>query len=707
MAAAKKEAPVMPEKADAAGAIDLDHPSLYLNRELSFLHFNRRVLEQALDRGVPLLERMRFLSISCSNLDEFFEIRVAGLKQQLAFDYGPAGPDAMSAHDTIRAIGRVAHELVSDQYRILNDVLLPELEKEGIRILRRSSWSTRQQVWVRRYFQNEVLPVLTPVGLDPSHPFPRIANKSLNFILSLDGKDAFGRSGRIAIVQAPRLLPRLIMLPEGIGDGRYDFVMLSSVVNANVAELFPGMEVVSAHQFRVTRNADLWVDEEEVDDLMHALKGELDRRRFMDAVRLEIDQACPGEMIEFLLSQFELDATDLYRVNGPVNLMRIAAIYDQVDRPDLKYPAFAPSTPRALIGAPDPFEVLKKSDILFHHPFESFSPVVEILRTAAKDPNVLAIKQTLYRTGHDSPMALALIEAARAGKEVTAVIELRARFDEETNIDLATRLQDSGAKVVYGIVGYKTHAKMLLIVRREQNALRRYVHLGTGNYHMRNTRIYTDISLLSADEVLGEDVHNIFQELTGLGQVNVMKRLLRAPFTLHESIIEMIEREAEAARQGKTARIIAKMNALIDPSTIKALYRASQAGVSIDLIVRGICALRPGVPGVSENIRVRSIVGRFLEHSRVFFFHAGGDGVTICGSADWMPRNFFRRVEVAFPVTNPILRDRVVHEELQIYLDDNTRAFSMSSDGTYARQTPGDKTPRSAQDELMRLLAEK
>ena len=687
--------------------VNLDDPALFINRELSLLAFNRRVLDQAVDPSIPLLERLRFLSISCSNLDEFFEIRVAGLKQQLALSVASPGPDGTGATDVLRAVSKVAHELVDEQYRILNYVLSPLLEREGIRVLNRHSWSPRQQVWTRRYFMSEVLPVLTPVGLDPSHPFPRIANKSLNFIVSLAGMDAFGRSGRVAVVQAPRLLPRLIRLPAGIAEGPNDFVMLSSVISSHVAELFPGMEVTGSFQFRVTRNADLWVDEEDVDDLLHALKGELDRRRFMDAVRLEVNQNCTAEMMEFLLSQFELDSSDLYQVNGPVNLMRIAALCDAVDRPDLKFAPFTPGMPRVFAQSADIFEAVRRADIVLHHPYESFGPVADLVHAAARDPNVLAIKQTLYRTGKDSPMAESLIEAARQGKEVTAVIELRARFDEETNIDLATRLQNAGAKVVYGIVGYKTHAKLLLIVRREAGALRRYVHVGTGNYHARNTRIYTDVSLLTADERMGEDVHNVFQHLTGLGSISDMKLLLHAPFTLHETLLRLIEGEIDGAAKGKPARIVAKMNALVDPQIVKALYRASQSGVDVDLIVRGICVLRPGVPGASERIRVRSVVGRFLEHTRAFWFRAGGEDILLCSSADWMPRNFFRRVEIAFPIVDRELRERVIREELLLYLEDNSRAWIMQPDGHYVRAQPGDGAVRSAQDELLKALAEK
>ena len=687
--------------------IDLASPELYINRELSLLAFNHRVLEQARDEHTPLLERLRFLCISSTNLDEFFEIRVAGIKQKIAIGSVETGSDGFTPQEVMQRISETAHQLVDEQYRVLNEELIPALEKESIRFVRRTDWTERQAEWVRHFFENELLPVLSPLGLDPAHPFPRILNKSLNFIVSLEGKDAFGRSGGIAIVQAPRSLPRLIQLPpEETDAGPYDFVFLSSIIHAFVDDLFPGMQVTGCYQFRVTRNSDLFVDEEEIDDLMRAMEGELLSRRYGDAVRLEVADNCTREMAEFLLEQFGLGEEDLYQVNGPVNLNRLLAIADLVDRPDLKFPPFKPSRPKELAPEQNYFEALRKQDILLHHPFESFSPVIDFVRQAAVDPHVLAIKQTLYRTGPDSAIVDALVNAAREGKEVTVVVELRARFDEEANIKLATRLQEAGAHVVYGVVGYKTHAKMLLVTRREGRRLRHYVHLGTGNYHARTARLYTDYGFLTADPVIGEDVHRVFQQLTSLGRIKPLRKLLESPFTLHKTLLRKIEREAEHAREGRKARIVAKMNALIEPQIIRALYRASQAGVRIDLVVRGICCLRPGVPGVSDNIRVRSIVGRFLEHTRAFYFLNDGDEELYLSSADWMDRNFFRRVEVAFPIEQPRLRRRILRDGLELYLADNTQAWALRSDGRYQRLQPkGRQKPRSAQQTLLEKYA--
>jgi polyphosphate kinase len=606
----------------------------------------------------------------------------------------------------LRQIGAAARQIVAEQYRVLNEVLIPLLDQEGIRFPRRSQWCKAQEAWVRRYFENELLPVLSPLVLDPSHPFPRILNKSLNFIVSLDGRDAFGRRGGMAVVQAPRALPRLIPLPRDTGSGPHDFVFLSSIIHAHVNDLFPGMEVTGCYQFRVTRNSELFVDDEEVDDLLRAVEGELPSRRYGDTVRLEVADNCPAEMVHNLLSQFELTEDDLYPVNGPVNLSRLLALPDLVDRPDLKYPAFTPGLPRRVSRAKDPFAAIRQGDILLHHPFESFAPVVDFVRQAATDPKVLAIKQTLYRTGSASAIVDALVGAARAGKEVTVVIELRARFDEEANINLASQLQEAGAHVVYGVVGYKTHAKMILVVRREKNRLRHYVHLGTGNYHDRTARLYTDFGLLTCNDAIGEDVHKVFLQLTSMGRAPKLAKLLQAPFTLHKELIARIERETALACKGKRARIVAKLNALVEPQIIRALYAASQAGVQIDLIVRGTCCLRPGVPGVSDNIRVRSIIGRFLEHTRVYWFANDGKEEIYAGSADWMDRNFFRRVEVAFPVEDKALRARVKHA-LEQYLADNTQAWELAPDGTYRRASPDGGAAHTAQTALLRELADR
>ncbi len=688
-------------------ARDLRDPALYLNRELSQLEFNSRVLEQAKDASMPLLERLRFLTICSTNLDEFFEIRVSGLKQQHTLGVPRSEPDGMSTAETLTRIGAAAHALVDEQYRVMNDVLLPALEAQGLRLLKRAEWGARQQRWIKRYFMSEVLPVLTPVGLDPAHPFPRILNKSLNFVVSVEGEDAYQRTSGVAVVQVPRSLPRLTALPRKLSADGQDFVLLSSIIHAHIGEAFPGMSVTGCYQFRVTRNSDLWVDEEESGDLMRALKGELADRNFGDAVRLEVADTCPEEMSNFLLSTFNLESRDLYRVHGPVNLHRMIAMYELAARPELKFPTLQQRVSRRIEqGGQDMFEVLRRGDVLLHHPFDSFGPVVELLRQAAADPTVLAIKQTLYRAGADSPLVDALIDAARNGKEVTAVIELRARFDEAANINLATRLQKAGANVVYGIVGYKAHTKMLLIVRREQRRLRRYVHLGTGNYHVRTTRGYTDLGLLTCAREIGEDVHRLFLQLTGLGRVMRLRRVVQSPFSLHKLIVDSIEGEARNARAGKKARIVAKMNALTEPQIIQALYQASQAGVSIDLVVRGVCCLRPGVPGVSDNIRVRSIVGRFLEHSRVFLFHSGGDEQVWLASADWMQRNLFRRVETCFPIEERRLAQRVIGEALDPYLVDNAQAWILGADGKYKRVKPGVGARRAAQEVLLERLCD-
>jgi len=688
-----------------AKTLDLSDSHLFINRELSLLEFNRRVIEQAKDTSNPLLERLRFLCIASSNLDEFFEIRVAGLKQQVAYKAAQLGPDQLSAADQLKRIGDIAHLLVSEQYRVLNEILLPALDGEGISFPKRTEWTVRQARWVKRHFYRELMPVLSPIGLDPSHPFPRILNKSLNFMVSLEGRDAFGRDSAIAIVQAPRALPRIIQIPAELTGDRLEFVFLSSIIHAHVDDLFPGMRVTGCYQFRVTRNSDLFVEDEEVEDLLRALEGELHQRRFGDAVRLEVSDECPVQMTRLLQHEFGLNEEDIYRCKGPVNLQRMMAVTEMIDRPDLKFPAFSPSRPRRLPLGADMFDVIRRGDLLLHHPFQSFAPVIEFIRQAALDPDVLVIKQTLYRTGPDSPIVKTLVDAARSGKEVTVVVELKARFDEEANIELATRLQEAGAHVVYGVVGYKTHAKMLLVVRREGKQLRRYVHLSTGNYHPRTSRSYTDFGLFTCDAALGTDVQRIFHQLTAPGRASKLKKILQSPFTLHPRMLELIKREADHAAAGRPARIIAKMNALIEVNTIIALYEASRAGVKIDLIVRGICALRPGIPGVSENIRVRSIIGRFLEHSRVFFFQNEDSPEVYLSSADWMGRNFFNRIEACLPVEDRRLRDRIVKEGLENYLQDNSRAWQLQSDGSYERVKGGGRH-RDAQLLLLEQLGE-
>jgi polyphosphate kinase len=684
-----------------------DIPELFLNREIGQLAFNRRVLAQAENRATPLLERLRFLCIVSSNLDEFFEIRVSGLQAEIEAGTSVIGPDHMDAQLVFKQVAQEVHELVAKQYQLLNEEILPGLAAEGIRFLRRSDFTSAQADWIKSYFLREVMPVLTPIGLDPAHPFPRVLNKSLNFAVELEGKDAFGRNSGIAIVQAPRVLPRVIRLPREKSEAEYDFVFLSSVLHAHVAELFAGMKVVDSYQFRVTRNSELFVDEEEIKDLRTALRGELPHRQFGDEVRLEVADNCPQQISDYLLAQFNLRPEDLYRVEGPVNLARLINVPDRVERPNLKFPAFRPGLPAQLLRpSGDLFSTIKEGDILLHHPYQSFQPVIAFLEQAARDPSVVAIKMTVYRTGAESELMDILIGAAKSGKEVTVVLELLARFDEEANINWAQRLEEVGAHIVYGVVGHKTHAKMLMVVRREEERLRRYVHLSTGNYHPRTARLYTDLGLFTASEEIGNDVNDIFIQLTGLGRASKLKHLWQAPFTLHKQILRAIHNEAQQAQNGGKGRIIAKMNALLEPDVIAALYEASKAGVEIELIVRGVCALKPGIAGVSDNIRVRSVIGRFLEHSRVFYFQNGGAEDVYLSSADWMDRNFFRRVEICFPVLDAKLKKRVISEALKPYLEDNCQAWEMDADGRYHLRSPRrGSRPQAAQDALLETLA--
>ena len=683
-------------------APDLKSPGLYFNRELSFLEFNRRVLAQAFDESVPLLERLRFLCISSSNLDEFFEIRVSGLKQLLELGSAQSTADGMTFEQQLAAIHERAAVVVAEQYRCLNEVLMPALAARDILLIGNEEWTPEAHKWLERYFEHEVEPVLSPLGLDPARPFPRIQNKSLNFIVRLEGKDAFGRDSEHAIVQAPRSLPRVVPVP--IEGSKRTLVLLTGIVEAFVQKLFSGIKVVGCYQFRVTRNSDLFVDEEEIDDLRRALEGELQHRRYGAAVRLETSNDCPDDLVEFLRQQFSLHEVDTYSVPGPVNLNRLSAVYDLVQRSDLKYPMFTPGISKRLAGNGDLFSVIRHKDLLLHHPYQTFAPVMDFLRQAASDPNVLAIKQTLYRTGNDSPIVDALVAAANAGKDVTVIIELRARFDEEANIELSNRLQEAGAHVMYGVVGYKTHAKLTMVVRREPGGIRRYCHMGTGNYHPKTARQYTDYGLFTCNDEIGQDVHELFLQLTSLTQTPRLNRLIQSPFGLNEACIAKLDREAGHALAGRPARVILKMNALVEQQTIEALYRASRAGVKVDLIVRGLCALRPGVPGVSENITVRSVVGRFLEHSRALYFENGGEPELYCTSADWMERNFFRRVEVAFPIQRKSHRERIL-EDLTRYLEDNTQAWVLLADGRYERLSPGGEKPRNAQAELLATYA--
>jgi polyphosphate kinase len=670
------------------------------------LEFNKRVLALAQDPSIPLLERLRFLCITCTNLDEFFEIRVAALKQRIEIGALAQGPEQLPAQQVFEILRHQMLNVVNQQYELLNDVMFPDLARAGVRFVRSEDWTEEQQEWMREYFQEQVVPVLTPLTFDPSRPFPRLLNKSLNFIVRLKGRDAYGRRRHRGMVQAPRSLPRIIRLPEHLSDpGSHDFVFLSSVIRVHVEALFPGLKVEGCYQFRVTRNSNLYVDEEEVSDLVGVLEGQLEASRYGAAVRIEVGHECPPDLQQFLLDHFGLQEQDMYLVDGPVNLNRLATVCDIDDRPELLYKPFTQGMPEELLAGNDIFSILTKKNVLLYHPYQGFGPVIDFITSAATDPDVLAIKITLYRTGAQSPIVDHLVSAARAGKEVTVIIELMARFDEAANISLANRLQEAGAHVVYGLVGYKTHAKMVLVVRRENEKLVRYVHLGTGNYHHGTTRIYTDYGLMSGDRKLGEDVHKVFMQLTSLTEARDLNLLLTSPFNLFDSVISKIERETEHARAGREARIIVKVNSLNEPRVVDALYEASQAGVKIDLIVRGVCSLRPGVAGLSENITVRSILGRFLEHSRVYYFHNDGDEEFYCASADWMERNLLRRNETCFPVKQKSLRQRL-KRDLELYLVDNTNAWLLHGDGSYERLAPGKKDPVSAQETFLEQLAQ-
>ena len=685
--------------------IDLSDSAYYYNRYLSLLEFNLRVLAQAEDKALPLLERLRFLMIFSSNMDEFFEIRLAGLQRDIAFNQARPEADGMHPQEVLRVISDRCRQAVERQYKLFNEDLLPALAAENIHFIAREKWTAPQVQWIKHYFRQQVAPVMTPIGLDLAHPFPRLVNKSLNFIVTLEGKDAFGRQLGLAVVPAPKSLPRIIRLPDEISEGGDNYVFLSSIIHYHAGYLFPGMKATGCYQFRLTRNSDLFLDEEKVEDLSAALKGELFSRRYGEEVRLEVADNMPDELVDFLLNKFGLDDNQLFKASGPVNLTRMMPVMD-ITRPSMLFTPYKPKIPSDLQRGDSMLDVIGKQDVLLNHPYESFQPVINFLRQAARDPNVVAIKQTLYRAGSNSEILDLLVEAARNGKEVTAVVELRARFDEESNIEMAARLQEAGAVVVYGIVGYKTHAKMLLIVRREGQRLRRYVHLGTGNYHAGNARIYSDYSLMSSNEELAEDVHKIFQELTGMGRPATLKYLYHSPFTLQQELLQQhIEEERTNALKGLPARIILKCNSLTDTKTIELLYRASQAGVEIKLIVRGMCSLRPGIPGVSDNIEVRSLVGRFLEHARIYYFHRNGDFKIYFASADLMERNLYRRVEICFPVLEPGLARRVYHEGLEMYLKDNCQAWVMDREGNYTRLNPAEGEARiSAQEYLMEKL---
>ena len=683
-----------------------DNQRLYINRELSQLEFNARVLEQARDENIPILERLRYLCISSSNLDEFFEIRVAGLKEQeiSLSSFGQATKEESPALQ-LSAIAQRTHDLVRDQYNLYNQSVLPSMEEKKIFFLDKDKWNPIQRRWIRNYFHRELLPILSPVSLDPSHPFPKVLNKNLCFAVNLDGIDAYGRQGNIAILQAPRALPRIVKIPNTSSKKREDFVFLSSIIDAYITAIFPGMSVVGLYQFRVTRNSDLFLDDEAIGNLMQAVEGELMQRRLGNAVRLEISSDCPSDISKLLQREFNLNEDDVYRCDGPVNLMRLNQLPNMIENNSLKFRQLKPSTNRNLRVGQTIFESINRNDILLHHPFESFFPVVDFLVQAANDPNVIAIKQTLYRTGPDSPIVNSLIKAAQNGKEVTVAIELKARFDEQDNIALAGRLQDSGAIVVYGVVGHKTHAKMILIVRREGKRLRRYVHIGTGNYHPVTSNLYTDFGLLTCSPTIGNDVQRMFQQITSPGRELKLKKLLQAPFTLHSRIIRLINKEIQNAKAGRPARIIAKMNALTEKKIVDKLYSASQAGVKIDLIVRSACTLRPGIKGLSENITVKSILGRFLEHTRIYYFENNGSPKTYLASADWMDRNFFSRVEIAVPIEDKVLNRRIVSEGLRNYLNDNSNAWILKKNGKYHRVRTRKNRKYEAQKRLLEKLS--
>ena len=670
-----------------------------INRELGILAFNERVLAQAADETNPLLERLRFVCIVSSNLDEFFEVRFAGLVEQTINDPTHREADGMPVGEVMSAVQTRVRALVVRQYELLNKAILPALEKAGVNFMYRPNWTPQLDTWGRRYFEEQIFPVLTPIGLDPAHPFPRVLNKSLNVAVELEGRDAFGRDAKLAIVQAPRILPRLIALPAELF-GENAFILLSTLLMRYVDELFPGITVKGCHPFRATRNSDLFVDEEEMTNLKQALQGELPQRHFGDAVRLEVGTDCPSGVVEYLLKQFDLQGADLFRADGPVNLARLMQLADAVDRPDLKFPPFQPVHPVQFADASSLFSAIADGDILLHHPFESFDPVIEFLHAAATDPAVIAIKQTIYRTGAESELMELLVKAAKSGKEVTVVVELMARFDEETNLNWAAKLEEVGAHVVYGVVGHKTHAKMLLVVRREGGRLRRYAHMGTGNYHPRTARLYTDFGLLTANDSLTGDMNEVFRQLTGLSKARKLEHLWQSPFSLHENVVKAIHHETALAKAGSKARIVAKMNALLEPKVIEALYAASRAGVKVDLIVRGACALIPGLPGISENIRVVSAVGRFLEHSRVFLFHNDGQTRVYLSSADWMDRNFFRRVEVCFPVLDVALAKRVYDVGLAPYLRRDAGVWELGQDGNYVRRPSANPVQKRLLDQL-------
>lgn len=678
----------------------LDSPEYYINREFSAIAFNQRVLALANDDRVPLLERMRFLSICSSNLDEFFEIRVAGLKEKIALSSGKLTIDGLRPDEAFSQISQKTHVLSDALYTTFNKQLLPALRKENIHFLDLDEWTDDIHLWAKHYFKHEIQPVISPIALDLAHPLPQLINKSLNFIISLSGKDAFDRNINYAVVHAPRSIPRVIHLPSELcGDAHY-FVYLSSIITTHVNSLFPGMEISGCYAFRLTRNSDLFLREEEIDDLAKAVQREIFSRHYGNVVRLEIEKNCPEKIVDFLLQKYHLRHEDTFYCDGPVNIQRFMGAINNLDRPDLNYPAFTAQYPLFPKSERNLFNVLDEQDILLHLPYQSFEVVIDFLRQAAADPNVLAINQTLYRTHSESGMVDALVDAAHSGKEVTAVIELRARFDEESNLKLANRLHAAGVLVLYGVVGYKTHAKMTLVVRRTHGKLKRYVHLSTGNYHEQTAKRYTDLGLLTCAPAITSDTQIIFQQLTGLGKVVKLKALSHSPFTLQKTLLHYVDQCANAATTGIDTEILLKVNGLTDKAMIQALYKASQAGVKINLLVRGVCCLKPGLSGVSENIRVLSYIGRFLEHHRVFYFRIENEEHYFCASADLMERNLYHRIEIMFPIMDELCKKRIKQEIIKNYLKDNSNTWEMQNDGSYKPLTQGSI---SAQEKLIKL----
>jgi polyphosphate kinase len=655
----------------------------FINRELSWLEFNQRVLDQALDPETPLLERLKFFCICSANLDEFFEVRVAGIKQQIESEMSEKSIDGLSPIQTFRVVTERVRRMVEVQNRCWREDLRPTLAKQGINFLNYADLAKGDKDYLDGYYFSQVRPVLTPLAIDPAHPFPQLLNKSLNIMVQLAMEKEGHRLKHLAVVQVPRVLPRLVKLPAA--EAAQNYVLLGELIGNRLGDLFPGTQILGYWTFRVTRNSELYIDEEEVANLLMAVENELHNRRKGDAVRLEVEKDCPQPIRDALLATLRLTEEDLYILEGPLNPTRLMAVYDGDHSPELRDPSFLPAIPPLLRDPTDIFTVMHQRDILLHHPYESFNPVVEFLERAADDPKVLAIKQTLYRTGGDPRIIGALMNAVKNGKQVTVVVELRARFDEANNILWANKLEEAGVHVVYGLVGYKIHAKMTLIVRKEDERIRRYIHLATGNYNPATARTYTDLSYFTARTDIAEDVTYLFNLLTGICQFQGTRKLIVAPYDLHQRFLKMVDRERQNALKGLPARIVAKMNSLVDPDIIVALYRASQAGVKIDLIVRGICCLVPGVEGLSGNITVRSIVDRFLEHSRVYCFENAGQPEVFVSSADWMPRNFFRRIEVVFPIEDKQIRDRLLMEILNISLADNTKAYTLNPDATYTR----------------------